>query len=141
MRRKASWRILPTVVALAIFSITSQAADLIELPSVEWGCELSDERMLQGITAGLIGRGWVVTQNDGAGNLVAQVIVRGRHTLIVDIAYTNKSYQIKYKDSKDLKYKVSKDGSSATIHRNANSWMGNIQNDLTVQLNALCNLN
>jgi hypothetical protein len=120
------------------FIPSAQATDpLIDPPRTEWGCELNNDKLIQGITAGLIGRGWIVTQNDGSGNLVAQVIVRGKHTLVVDIAYTPRSFDIAYKSSQNLDYKVTRSG-SARIHDNANSWMLNIQNDIVAQLSALC---
>jgi len=127
------------IFALTLFGASAHAAKLVDPPSAEWSCELSDERVLQGITAGLIGRGWVITSNDKNGNLVAQVIVRGKHTLVVDIAYTTTSFDINYKSSDNLKYKVKSDG-VAYIHRNANSWMDNIQTDFIVQLQALCGM-
>jgi hypothetical protein len=114
------------------------AAKLIDPPRSEWGCELTNERVLQGITAGLIGRGWVLSSNDKNGNLVAQVIVRGKHTLVVDISYTTSAYDINYKSSDNLKYKLKNE--VPYIHRNANSWMDNIQLDITAQLQALCKL-
>lgn len=117
----------------------AQAAKLRDPGPSQWGCELSDDKLMQGITAGLIGRGWIIKSNDGAGNLVAQVIVRGKHTLVVDIKYDSTSFDINYKDSDRLKYKEKSDG-TATIHRNANSWMENIQNDITAQLSALCTM-
>ena len=129
---------LSIVVLFAAAGTTVQAAELIDPPQSEWGCELSDAKVQQGITAGLIGRGWTVTSNDKAGNMVAQVIVRGKHTLVVDVVYTNTSVDINYKSSDNLKYK-NKNGVEH-IHRNANSWMDNVKNDITAQLNALCNM-
>jgi len=136
--RKLVWAIFAFFAFFGI-STVAQAAKLRDPVPSQWGCELSDEKMMQGITAGLIGRGWIITANDGQGNLVAQVIVRGKHTLIVDIIYDNKSFDINYKDSDRLSYKLKSDG-TARIHRNANSWMDNIQKDITAQLSALCSL-
>jgi hypothetical protein len=125
--------------ALSSISSVAAAADLADPPSAQWGCELSDQRVLQGIMAGLLGRGWTLTSNDNQGNLVAQVIVRGKHTLVVDIAYTTTSYDITYKSSDNLDYQRRRNGSEV-IHRNANSWMSNIQNDIAAQLALLCAL-
>ena len=139
MNRQKIFAIYSLVGAFVFFCANSaaQAAKLIDPPQVEWGCELSNEDVLSGITAGLFGRGWFITENDSEGNLVAQVIVRGKHTLVVDIAYTNTTYDITYKSSNKLKYKIGSDG-SARIHRNANSWMNNILIDITEQLLSLC---
>ena len=139
MNRQKIFSIYSLVGAFVFFCANSavQAAKLIDPPQVEWGCELSDEDVFSGITAGLFGRGWIITENDSEGNLVAQVIVRGKHTLVVDIVYTNTTYDITYKSSNKLKYKIGSDG-SARIHRNANSWMNNILIDITEQLLSLC---
>ena len=118
----------------------ARSANLNDPAPSLWGCELSQEQVLQGITAGLIGRGWTVIDNDGQGNLVAQVIVRAKHTLIVDIAYDDQSFDINYKDSDNLDYRIRRNG-TPNIHRNANSWMNNIRGDITAQLSALCALN
>ena len=128
---------LASAFAFFCVSPSAQAAKLIDPPQVEWGCELSDEEGFSGITAGLFGRGWIITESDSEGNLVAKVIVRGKHTLVVDIVYTNTTYDITYKSSNKLKYKIGSDG-SARIHRNANSWMNNILIDITEQLFSLC---
>lgn len=126
------------ITILAGLSATAQAAKLVDPPVSQWGCELSSSRVQQGITAGLIGRGWVLSADDKNGNMVAQVIVRGKHTLAVDIIYTDSSFDINYKSSDNLKYKIKND--VPYIHRNANSWMDNIQLDITAQLHALCGI-
>ena len=118
---------------------TAHAAILIDTPRAEWGCELSPEQVVQGITSALISRGWIVTDSNSDGNIVAQIIVRNKHTLVVDIAYDKKSYDIAYKSSINLNYKDNGDG-TAVIHRNANKWISNIHQDIVKQLSALCTL-
>ena len=130
------------LMALAIVGVvgsasTAQSANLNDPEPSLWDCELSQEQVLQGITAGLIGRGWSVIENNGQGNLVAQIIVRAKHTLIVDIAYDDQSFDINYKDSDNLEFRIRRNG-TANIHRNANSWMNNVREDITAQLLALC---
>ena len=66
----------------------------------------------------------------------AQIIVRNKHTLAVEIKYTNKSFDINYKSSKNLNYSAN-DG-KPRIHPNDNSWMQNINNDISSQLNYMC---
>ena len=133
------------LMALAIIGLigsasTARSANLNDPAPSLWGCELSQEEVMQGITAGLIGRGWSIIDNDGEGHLVAQVIVRGKHFLTVDLTYDDQSFDIDYKESANLEYRLKRNG-RAKIHRNANSWMNNIRQDITVQLSALCALN
>ena len=134
-------RIWPWVVSLALFGTVStvHAAELISLPQGEWGCELGAEKLIQGINAGLISKGWVITNRDTKGKIEAQVIVRDKHKLVVDIIYTSKTFQITYKSSDNLNYSVGAEG-GAVIHKNANRWLGFIQNDIALQLGALCTL-
>ena len=128
-----------TIIAGIGIASTAQAARLSDPAPSQWGCELSDEQLIQGITTGLAGRGWTIISNDGQGNLVAQVVVRGKHTLVVDIQYDSRSFDINYKDSVNLEYRVRRNG-RVNIHRNANSWMENIQTDITATLVAFCNV-
>lgn len=136
---KSNLMALAIVAGISIAS-AAQAANLRDPAPSQWGCELSDDDLIHGITAGLVALGWTVTENDGQGNLVAQVIVRGKHTLIVDINYDSQSFDINYKDSDNLDYKVRRNG-TIKIHRNANSWMDNIRNNITMRLTALCTQN
>ena len=130
------------VGTLAIFGLifaahVASAAILADTPRAEFGCELSENKVAQGITAALISRGWSVTKKDSDGKMVAQIIVRGRHTLVVDIAYGATWYDVTYKSSDNLKYKDNGDG-TATIHGNANKWLRNIHQDIAKQLVVLC---
>ena len=138
-------RIKPYLMALAVVGVVgstsiAHSANLKDPEPSLWGCDLSPEQVLQGIRAGLVGRGWIVTEDDGQGNLVAQILVRAKHTLIVDIVYNDQSFDINYKDSDNLDYRIRRNG-TVNIHRNANSWMNNIRMDITAQLSALCALN
>jgi len=74
-------------------------------------------------------RGWVMKQ-EGEGHLVATLSVR-RHVAEVDITYNEKSYNINYKNSEELKYE---DGE---IHPKFNSWVENLQRDIAAQLSLL----
>ncbi len=118
---------------------TVHAAALANIPKSEWGCELSDEKVLQGINAGLIAKEWAMTDRETQGQVVAKIVVRGKHTLIVDIAYTNKTFDISYKSSENLNHKVRDDGTTE-IHKNVNKWMETLRKHITRQLVGLCSL-
>ncbi|MEJ2106874.1 MAG: hypothetical protein P8X48_06020 [Acidiferrobacteraceae bacterium] len=112
-----------------------RSADLVDPAPQTLSCSLSDAQMVKGITGGLMARGWYVTSKK-PGVIGAEIIVRGNHTLDVEIKYTNKSFDINYKSSKNLNY--SANGGKPRIHPNANSWMMNINNDIGSQLNYMC---
>ncbi len=126
------------IATFVVFGIVSaaHAAVLSNPPRSEFGCELSDNKALKGISVGLISRGWTIVSKE-SGKMVAQVIVRGKHTLVVDITYDKKSFEIQYKSSENLKYSVKDDGTKI-IHRNANKWMGTVQQDIAKELVGLC---
>jgi len=50
------------------------------------------------------------------------------HTAVVDVAYNTRTYDITYKDSKELNY----DGTN--IHRNYNGWIQNLDKGIRAQL-------
>lgn len=116
----------------------ARSKPIIDPPKTQSPCTLSEERMLQGINGGLIGRGWVITDRQ-PGLLTAKVLVRGKHTLEVTIAYTSDSYDIDYKDSVNLNYHVDDDGTQY-LHPNGISWMENIRSDIAKQLEFMCSL-
>ena len=130
--------LLAAVLAALGAVSAADAAELASVPQADWGCELSDEKVVQGINAGLISKDWVITERDTKGHLVAEIIVRKKHTLTIDIAYTNTTFQITYKSSEGLNYGI-RDG-VAEIHTDANRWIRNIQNEMGKQLGALCSL-
>lgn len=124
---------------IAIFGVsTAHAAVLVSIPQAEWGCNLSDGKALQGINAALISRGWIITNRETKGHVVAQILVRNKHTLVIDINYTANTVAVAYKSSDNLNYEVKEDG-TIEIHKNANRWMNNIRKDILMQLAALCN--
>lgn len=63
--------------------------------------------------------------------LIAGTLNLRNHTAKVDVAYNTKTYDITYKDSANLDY----DG--ATIHKNYNSWIQNLDRQIRANLSAL----
>lgn len=112
-----------------------QAAPLVNPEPVQVPCETPLKDVKKAIWLALIGRTWNPVDK-GGGLIEAKVVVRGRHTLVVDIKYDTKSVLIRYKSSDNLKYHVS--GGVPQIHKNANSWMANIANDTRNQLLTSC---
>jgi hypothetical protein len=58
------------------------------------------------------------------GQAMATLVVRGQHTIVVSITYTEKAYSLKYKDSNNMKYNADING-NATIHPSYNKWVDN----------------
>lgn len=74
-------------------------------------------------------RGWTVKRM-GRGKIEARVAARD-HVAVVDISYSRQSYSITYKSSVNLKY----DGTR--IHKNYNSWVQLLANDINARVSAL----
>ena len=85
------------------------------------------ERIKKGIIRAGYYRDWEITEV-GPRHLEAKVVVRGKHTAIVDIYFDRKSFSIVYKDSKNLNY----DGES--IHSNYNQWVQSLKKDIQKEM-------
>ncbi len=112
------------------------ARPLVNPAPADWGCALTLSEVKDGIEAGMLARGWAPAEIS-EGHITASIIVRGKHTLIVDIDYTESSFSIKYKDSKNLKYSANSAGIKK-IHPNANSWMKNLKTSIVPVLQRKC---
>ena len=73
--------------------------------------------------------GWQMVPK-GPGNIEGTLILR-EHRAVVDVRYDTKTYSIKYKDSSNLQY----DG--ASIHKNYNGWIQNLDNGIRARLTGL----
>jgi hypothetical protein len=71
--------------------------------------------------------GWKMTA-DAPGKITGQLDVR-KHSAVVEIPYSAKSYSINYKSSVNLEA-----GSDGTIHNNYNGWVKNLARGIDAQL-------
>ncbi len=90
---------------------------------------MSQESVRKAIVAGCVTAGWTAREVS-AGNIEAQILVRGKHSVAVDIPYTTSTYSILYKSSSNMEY----NGASETIHPNYNSWVNNLRNSIDKQI-------
>lgn len=80
------------------------------------------------------GRGWVPSR-EAPGVILGTLHLRS-HTAVVRVEYNSDSYQVTYVSSDDLKYRRNADGTEM-IHRNYNSWVQNLVNDINARLAAM----
>jgi len=130
-----------TILVLVFFSFSGSAHARAAKPLVtpepaEWGCTLALSEVKSGIEAGMKSREWASAETS-QGHITAKIIVRGKHTLIVDIDYTKSRFEIKYKDSKSLKYSVDSEGIKK-IHPFASTWMENLKVSIVPELQRKC---
>ena len=74
-------------------------------------------------------RGWQARELS-PGLIEASLLVRGKHTVVVDIPYTAETYSIQYKNSINMEY----DASKGSIHPNYNKWVGTLNSDINAQI-------
>jgi hypothetical protein len=136
-RTRAYLKFVIAVVGVVgiVSSAYGRSREFVDPAPVQIGCTLSQDKVLKAISSGLVGRGWYLTSKK-PGDLVAKIIVRNKHTLVVAIKYTNKMFDIDYKSSDNLNYHES-DGKKY-LHPYAISWMNNLSNDIQAQLSLYC---
>ena len=77
-------------------------------------------------------RGWTFERVE-PGHLIGTVVVRGRHTAVVDVTFTTESYSITYNSSRNLNH----DSATGEIHSNYNSWVENLRGDIQREVQTL----
>jgi len=92
------------------------------------GQNITMDAVAQGIMSAGSKHNWTMAVQT-QGHIVGTLALR-RHTAVVDIFYSTKSYSILYKDSTNLKY----DATRKTIHANYTSWIRNLHEAIQKEL-------
>jgi hypothetical protein len=130
------------VVSLAPF-MASHASRVEPLVNIENqavaradGKPLTIEQVKSAIIAGsLRQRIWTVSPVS-QGVMTATLNVRDKHTAVVDISYTAKSFSIKHRESNQLLYEKDENGVEQ-IHRNYNRWIQGLRQNITQEVLAI----
>jgi len=89
----------------------------------------------EAIIRGMGQRSWNV-KSETANEIIAQNNVRGKHLVVVSIKYDDNSVRIRYRDSQNLRYTKTSSGREL-IHKNYNSWVENLRQDIARELTLL----
>ncbi len=82
------------------------------------------------IQAGSV-RGWqLVTEQPG--QLQLRNVIRGKHTVVVNVFYDAKAVRIEYVSSENLKYEM--EGGVAYIHPKYNEWIAKLLQDIVAHV-------
>ena len=92
------------------------------------------EQVKQAFIAGGASKGWTFT-TAGDGKLVANLIVRSKHTITADIAYSADKYSVTYQGSVNMNYEL-KSG-QPVIHPKYNGWVTNMLIEVRAELSKL----
>ena len=98
-------------LVLVLFLALAVAAPATARPSVPIvdyynqpiaGAATSDA-VRRAITTAAASRKWTVTDS-GTGHMIATLVIRSKHTLVIDIRYTASTLDLRYRDSENLNY-------------------------------------
>jgi len=90
------------------------------------------EEVEKAIITGAQNRKWAVSHVAGQPKLQAKLFVRNKHTVVVEIAYSETAYSVRYLSSIDMKYGV-QDG-VPVIHPFYNRWVTDMMEGVRVEL-------
>lgn len=76
-------------------------------------------------------RGWQVIE-DAPGRLTMKNVIRGKHTVVVDVVFDTAGFQIDYVSSENLNYEERK--GQAYIHPKYFQWTANLAQDINVRV-------
>lgn len=92
---------------------------------------LSIDDVKRVIQAAALYRNWSLTEKS-PGTFLATLNVRGKHTIMVDITYTETTYSISYSNSSNMNY--TSDGGQGLIHPNYNKWVQDFRRAIQAEL-------
>lgn len=93
------------------------------------------EEVGKAIITGAQNRKWTVSHVAGQPKLQAKLLVRNKHTVVVEIEFSETAYSIRYVSSIDMKYGV-KDG-VPVIHPFYNRWVTDLMDGIKTELTRL----
>ena len=91
--------------------------------------KLSLDEVKAAIIRGANSRGWTI-ESQAPGVITANIVMRNKHSATVDICYTETSFDIKYRDSSNLKYNPQ----TKTIHPNYDRWVSYLSDSISREL-------
>jgi hypothetical protein len=128
-------RNLPAIVMLALFlMLTAGCGTSKQLMNVgPVAVKAGEADLARSIKGALANRGWKVI-GTSRNVIKAELRVR-RHMARIAIPYGKRQFSIKYLHSRNLSYRKGR-GGNATIHRNYNRWVRNLEKDILMAIHA-----
>ena len=126
------------VVCIALFSLNAVAREAVPIVNYDQiavatrsGQAPSAEQLRQAIVAAASGKGWSIARQ-ADGKLLATLVVRNKHTIVVEIACTADKYSLRYKDSINMKFEE-RDGQQL-IHPFYNKWVLDFKEAIRIEV-------
>jgi hypothetical protein len=95
---------------------------------------LDKTKVENAIKAAIPRRGWIMEKNEGQ-VIRARNLIRGKHTVVIDVDYSGDAIKIEYVESQNLDYQ--KEGDVEYIHKNYNVWTDYLRQDIAVEIGRL----
>ena len=99
-------------ILVTIFSLNAEARTPVPIINYEniaiatnSGKSIQVDQVKQAISMAATSKGWTVAYSPD-GSLLATLVVRNKHTVVVKIAYDVNKYSINYNDSNNMKYGI-----------------------------------
>jgi hypothetical protein len=120
-----AWKILTVVLSVLVVAAAAYArsAPMVQHDNIAIQSDkpLTLEQVKKAILQASSQRRWTASVRDA--NRIRLSYSRGQHSAIIDVAYTTKSYSIRYVDSQNLNY----DAAGPTIHPTYNGWVNSLK--------------
>lgn len=98
------------------------------------GKTLDEAAVKAAIVAAAAGRKWQVAE-DAPGQMTLRILVRGKHTVVVRVAYDAGGFVIDYVSSVNMNHKVRGNGDTY-LHPNYQAWVDALAHDISLRINA-----
>jgi hypothetical protein len=135
MFKKSSAVVVAALLCAAPIAEAGRQEPLYDPGSVTVDCKtMTAEGMKKAIRSAMLARKWMPSEK-GPGVMAGKLMLR-THTLEVEVKYTAKTFDINYINSENLMYEM-EDG-QPVIHRNANTWIRNLEQDIQLQISTNC---
>lgn len=132
MFRRLLLVVLPVLMLLAAPSAEAGRKHPLALPEpIAVPADLEQGQIVRAIKAALLGRTWTIT-GEQPGRIEATLHLR-EHSATIYVDYDRESIRFHHVASSNLMEGRNRRG-ELVIHRNYNSWLQNVANDLRIQL-------
>jgi hypothetical protein len=116
-----------TLAVACVLAAAGRTGTLTEFPdqpiTTGSGKPPTPAQVREAIVAAATPLGWTV-QDAGPQLVTATLVVRNKHTIVVDVSYGPSAYSVTYKSSVNMNYEVQ--GTDRFIHPNYNKWTKNL---------------
>lgn len=126
---------------LVIFSMQAQARSPVPIINhdnisivTSGGTTLDASQVKLAIETAVVAKDWTIASSVD-GKLTAKIVVRNKHTVMIEIGYDATHYSIKYLDSINMKYEVQ--NGQAVIHPFYKKWVDLLRVRINSELSRL----